>query len=80
MKIYFELEVGLLNRSSVRTQLNNSKAKVKHWYPGCRVLLTEDKNWFESKFYFEVDGLPDSAKSHMEDWLSKLKKIASEWN
>jgi hypothetical protein len=80
MKIYFELEVGLLNRSSIRTQLNNSKAKVEHWYPGCRVLLTEDKNWFESRFYFEVDNLPDDAKSHMEHWLSKLKNIAAQWN
>ena len=80
MKMYFELEVGMLNRSSVRTQLNNSKAKVQHWYPGCRVLLTENKNWFESRFYFEVDNLPDSAKSHMEHWLSKLKTIAAQWN
>ena len=79
MKMYFELEVGMLNRSSIRTQLNNSKAKVEHWYPGCRVLLTEDKNWFESKFYFEVDNLPDSAKSHMEDWLNNMKKLANEF-
>lgn len=77
MKMYFELEVGLLNRSSIRTQLNNSKAKVEHWYPGCRVLLTEDKNWFESRFYFEVDNLPYSAKSHMEGWLYELKRIAN---
>ena len=80
MKFHFELEVGLLNRSQVRTQLNNSKAKIEHWYPNSRVLLTENKNWFESKFYFEADGLPDSAKSHMEDWLGKLKKISSQWN
>jgi hypothetical protein len=79
MKFYFNLEVGLLNRASVRAQLNNSKAKVEHWYPQCRVLLTEDKNWFESKFYFEADGLPDSAKSHMDHWLSKLKRIANEF-
>lgn len=79
MKINFELKVGLLNRSSIRTQLNNSKAKVEHWYPGCRVLLTEDKNWFESRFYFEVDNLPDSAKLHMEHWLDKLKKISDEY-
>lgn len=79
MKMYFELEVGLLNRSSIRTQLNNSKAKVEYWYPGCRVLLTEDKSFFESKFYFEVDNLPDSAKSHMEGWLMDLKKISNEF-
>ena len=79
MKMYFELEVGLLNRSSVRSQLNNSKAKVEHWYPGCRVLLTEDKSFFESKFYFEVIDLPDSAKPHMEHWLSKMKKVANEF-
>ena len=77
MKVYFELEVGMLNRSSVRTQLDNSKAKVEYWYPGCRVLLTESKSLFESNFYFEVDNLPDSAKSHMEDWLDKLKRITN---
>jgi hypothetical protein len=76
MKFYFELEVGMLNRSSVRTQLQNSKEKVKYWYPDCRVLLTENKDWFESKFYFEVDNLPDNAKSHMENWLNKMKQIA----
>ena len=78
MKFYFELEVGMLNRSSVRTQLNNSKAKVEYWYPDCRVLLTENKDWFASKFYFEVDNLPDNAKSHMESWLNKMKQIAGQ--
>ena len=80
MKMYFELEVGLLNRLSVRKQLNNSKAKVEHWYPGCRVLLTENKSWFESKFYFEVVDLPDSAKSHMQHWLDRLKRTNAKWN
>jgi hypothetical protein len=79
MKVFFELEVGLLNRSSIRTQLNNSKSKLQYWYPQCRVLLTEDKNWFESKFYFEADGLPDTAKLHMEQWLGKLKKFANDY-
>ena len=78
MKFYFELEVGILNRSSVRTQLQNSKEKVKYWYPDCRVLLTENKDWFVSKFYFEVDNLPDNAKSHMESWLNKMKQIAGQ--
>ena len=78
MKVFFELEAGLLNRSSIRTQLNNSKSKLQYWYPQCRVLITEDKNWFESKFYFEADGLPDTAKPHMEQWLGKLKKLANE--
>ena len=77
MKVFFELEVGLFSRASIRTQLNNSKAKLEHWYPNCRVLLTENKDWFESTFYFEVDNLPDSAKPHMEHWLGKLKKLAN---
>jgi hypothetical protein len=76
MKVFFELEVGLFDRASIRTQLNNSKAKLEYWYPQCRVLLTEDKNWFESKFYFEADGLPDTAKLHMQHWLGKLKSLA----
>jgi hypothetical protein len=79
MKIFFEIESGLLNRGSVRTQLNNSKSKLQYWYPGCHVLLTEDKGLFESKFYFEANELPDSAKSHMEKWLSDLKKVAENY-
>jgi hypothetical protein len=47
MKVFFEIEAGLFNRASVRTQLNNSKEKLKYWYPECRVLLTEDKTLFE---------------------------------
>jgi len=50
MKVFFEIEAGVLNRSSIRTQLNNSKEKLQYWYPGCRVLLTEDKGLFESSF------------------------------
>jgi hypothetical protein len=80
MKFYFNLEVGFLNRSSVRSQLNNSKLKLKHWYPGCRVLITENKTFFDSSFYFEVDNLPDDSKSHMEQWLDQMKNIASQWN
>lgn len=76
MKVFFEIEAGLFNRSSVRTQLQNSKAKLEHWYPGCRVLLTEKKDWFESSFYFEANDIPDSAHQHMKDWLDKIKKIA----
>jgi hypothetical protein len=79
MKIFFEIESGLLNRGSVRTQLNNSKEKLQYWYPGCRVLLTEDKRLFESKFYFEANELPDSAKSHMKNWFSNMKKVAENY-
>lgn len=80
MKFYFTIEAGLLNRGNIRTQLQNSKEKLKHWYPHCRVLLTEDKTFFESQFYFEADDLPDTAKAHMQEWLDRLKRIASEWN
>ena len=77
MKVYFTIEAGLLNRSNIRCQLQNSKEKLKYWYPNCRVLLTEDKGLLESQFYFEANDLPDTAKSHMEDWLSKMKRIAN---
>jgi hypothetical protein len=43
------------------------------------VLLTEDKTLFESRFYFEANDLPDSAKSHMEKWLSDMKKVAENY-
>lgn len=79
MKVYFTIEAGLLNRASIRRQLNNSKEKLKYWYPGCRVLLTENKTLFESQFYFEANGLPDSAGPQMEEWLSRMKRIAKEF-
>jgi hypothetical protein len=75
MKVFFEIEADFLIRGSVRSQLNNSKEKLLYWYPECRVLLTEDKSLFKSKFYFEANDLPDSAKSHMEKWISDLKKL-----
>lgn len=75
MRIYFEITAGALNRSSVRTQLNNSKEKLKYWYPECRVLLTESKDWLESKFYFEANDIPDQAESQMREWISKIKRL-----
>ena len=77
MKFFFELEVGIGSISSVRQALQNSREKILHWYPGSKVLLTEAKDWFESKFYFEADNLPDSAKGHMEDWINKMKRISN---
>jgi hypothetical protein len=79
MKVYFNIEAGLLNRGNIRTQLQNSKEKLKHWYPQCRVLLTEDKNLFESHFYFEADNLPDSAQPQMKEWLDRMKRIAADY-
>ena len=78
MKIYFELYVGLGCRSSIRQQLQNSKDKIKHWYPEAQVLLTENKDWFESKFYFEAKNLPDTSEPQMRNWLNKIKTIANE--
>lgn len=79
MRIYFEIEAGLLNRASVRQQLENSKNKIKHWYPNSRVLLTENKDWFESKFYFEANDIPDSAEEQMREWLKRIKSIANNY-
>lgn len=76
MKFYFSIEAGLFDRPSIRQQLENSKAKILHWYPYSRVLITETKGLFESEFYFEACDLPDSAKSHMKQWLDKLKSLA----
>ena len=78
MKVYFTIEAGFLNRIKIRSQLQNSKEKLKYWYPNCRVLLTEDKGFLESQFYFEANDLPDTAKSHMEEWLTRMKRIANE--
>lgn len=80
MKIYFTIEAGLLNRRSVRNQLENSKSKLQYWYPGCCVLLTENKGLFESEFHFEAKNIPDSAKDHMTGWLKKLKQISNQYN
>jgi hypothetical protein len=42
--------------------LKNSREKILHYYPGCRVLLTEEKTWLESKFYFEATDMPDNGR------------------
>ena len=52
LKISFELIAGPLYRTKVRRELENSKEKLKYWYPNCRVLLTEDKGLLETKFSF----------------------------
>lgn len=78
MKVFFELTAGFLVRKHIRQELENSKLKLKHWYPECRVLLTESKGWLESEFYFEVDNIPNSAKPQMEKWLKQLKSICEE--
>lgn len=76
MKVFFTIEAGLLDRGGVRQQLENSKAKMLHWYPNSRVLLTERKGFLSSEFYFEADRLPESAKQHMKEWLDRLKRMA----
>ncbi len=75
MKINFNLTAGFLIRKSVRQELNNSKDKILHWYPGARVLLTESRNFWESEFYFEADNLPESAEAEMQNWKNKLEKL-----
>lgn len=75
MKVFFELTVGVLIRSQVRRELNNSKEMIKHWYPESRVLLTESKDWFESVFYFEADNLPENAEKKMRLWVDKIRSF-----
>lgn len=77
MKIYFTINAGLFIRGSIRSQLDNSKAKLEYWYPGCRVLLTERKGLCESEFYFEANNLPEKAETHMKSWYSKIKQICN---
>ena len=76
MKVYFNLTSGCFSRSNIRQQLNNSKAKLEHWYPNCHVLLTENSGLFESNFYFEADELPNSAEKHMREWVDKIKQLS----
>lgn len=75
LKISFELTAGALCRSNIRGQLNNSKSKLQHWYPKCRVLLTEQNGFFETKFYFEATNLPESAKSELLAWKKKNDEL-----
>ena len=78
MKIKFDLTAGVLIRSSIRESLQNSRQKIEFWYPGSKVLLTENKGLFESYFYFEADNLPDTdeVENTLNGWLSRIKEIA----
>lgn len=80
MKLFFEIKADFLIRSNVRSQLENSKAKILHWFPESRVLLTERKGLFDSEFYFEAVDLPDSKVQWARDWLAKIKRISDEYN
>jgi hypothetical protein len=75
MKVFFELTAGIFIRGQVRQELNNSKEMIKHWYPECRILLTESKDWFESVFYFEADNLPADAEKKMRSWVEKIRSL-----
>lgn len=75
MKISFELIAGVLYRNSVRQELQNSKTKLEYWYPGCRVLLTENKGFLETSFHFEATDLPESAEPVLLHWKKKIEQI-----
>lgn len=75
MRFWFEVEAGFLIRKDVRIQLENSKKKLKYWYPECQVLLIEDKSLFESKFYFEAKNLPASEEENMRTWVNQMKNF-----
>lgn len=75
LKIKFELEVGFIGRERVGNELRNSKAKLEHWYPGCRVLLTESRGWLETTFYFEACNLPESAGPTLKAWKARIEEI-----
>jgi len=80
MRIHFEIEAGVFIRNKIKQDLENSKAKIQHWYPSANVLLIEDKDWFESKFFFEAKNLPDSAENHMRQWLTQIRNYDKQRN
>lgn len=75
-RLKFEIEAGVLNRNTVRRELENSKKKLEYWYPKCTVLLTEDKTWFESFFHFEAKNLPDESESKIRSWIRQIEEFA----
>ena len=74
-KIKFDLTAGFLCRDRVKQDLENSKAKLKHWYPECHVLLTENKDWFDTTFYFEAYNIPEEAEPALRKWKKQIENL-----
>lgn len=80
MYFKFDLIVGFTIRADVRQQLENSKKKLEFWYPGSKVLITENKDWFESKFHVEGKGFPQGSEKHLKNWFYKIENISLKMN
>lgn len=75
MKFNFELTAGLLLRKDVRNMLNNEKDKLEFNFEDCKVLITENKGFFESHFTFVCKGLPDHMESNVRKWFDSLREL-----
>lgn len=75
-KFKFNLEVGIGNRSYIRTMLNNSKQKLEYHYGG-NVSIVEEKGFFVTTFYVVGLNFPDSDEfsNDIHKWMNKLKNI-----
>jgi hypothetical protein len=73
MKFKFELKAGILMRSSIRKELNNSKLKLEYAYPGCSVTIIEEKSILESIFKVQGINFPKESESALKNWFNQIK-------
>jgi len=74
MTFKFDLEAGFAIRKQVRLQLQNSKKTLEFEYPGCSVLVIEDKEMLESTFHVRGKNLPDSAEQVIKQWGKQIQQ------
>jgi hypothetical protein len=59
-KFKFDLIAGCTIRSSIRNQLKRSKDKLEYQYPGSKVTISEERGWFDSRFYIHGLHFPET--------------------
>lgn len=75
MKFHLNITAGRFFRKQIREALQNSKRKLEFKYPECRVLVTEEKQFWESNFYIEGVNIPDEAAPNIKSWMNRLKNL-----
>lgn len=78
-KFKMTLEVGGLNRSSVRNQLFRSKEKLEYAFNGSTVSIREEKSLLSSEFYIVGTDFPDTPEfeSIIRGWETQIRRAIS---
>ncbi len=74
MNFHQEITAGLLYRKSIRQMLEKEKTRLEFNFD-CKVMIIEDRSFWESHFRFECKGLPDSMEANVRKWMNDMRKL-----